>query len=217
MNVLIMAANGRIARIIEERILTEKQFEDINLTLFLRDANRLAQLKNNPRVKIIEGDLTNFNDVNQAMKDIDFVYIAVVDHQSDGAITKNIIKAADENHVKRVVMTNVLGIYGEVPGEFGRWNVESVGQNVLDQVLLSDQLLEKSDLDYTTLRLPWLNDRNEVKYSITHRNDEFVGVSASRQSVADLVLRIIKDPALGKRDSLGLADPDTQGETRPVY
>ena len=217
MNVLIMAANGRIARIIEERILTENQFEDINLTLFLRDTNRLAQLKSNSRVKMIEGDLTNFDDVNQAMKGIDFVYVAVVDHTKGGVITQNIIKAADQNAVKRVVMTNILGIYGEVPGEFGRWNAQSVGQSSLNEALKTDQMLAKSDLNYTTLRLPWLNDRNEVKYSITHRNDEFVGVSASRQSVADLVLRLIKDPTLGQRDSLGLADPDTQGETRPVY
>lgn len=79
------------------------------------------------------------------------------------------------------------------------------------------QLLEKSGLDYTTLRLPWLNDRPEVKYSITHRHDTYVGVSGSRQSMADVVLKIVADPTFGSRDSLGIADPDTDGLTRPVY
>ncbi|MFT9211863.1 MAG: oxidoreductase, partial [Lentilactobacillus hilgardii] len=39
----------------------------------------------------------------------------------------------------------------------------------------------------------------------------------SRKSVADLVLKMITDPSLGVNDSLGLADPATQGKNRPVY
>ncbi|MBT8858824.1 hypothetical protein BTH48_04460 [Lactobacillus delbrueckii subsp. bulgaricus] len=71
----------------------------------------------------------------------------------------------------------------------------------------NQKLLEDSGLDYTTLRLPWLNDRPEVKYSITHRHDTYVGVSDSRQSMADVVLKIVADPTFGSRDSLGIADP----------
>lgn len=78
-------------------------------------------------------------------------------------------------------------------------------------------MLEKSGIDYTTLRLLWLNDRNEVKYAVTHKNEPFNGVSASRQSVADLILRILANPTFGSKDSLGLADPATQCEERPVY
>lgn len=81
----------------------------------------------------------------------------------------------------------------------------------------ADQLLKESGLDYTTLRLPWLNDRSEVKYSITYRHDKFVGVSVSRQSIADVVLKIVADLTFGSRDSLGIADPATDGLTRPVY
>ena len=56
-----------------------------------------------------------------------------------------------------------------------------------------------------------LNDRSEVKYSITHRHDKFVGVSVSRQSIADVILKIVADLTLGSRDSLGIADPATDG------
>ena len=110
-------------------------------------------------------------------------------------------------------MTNILGIYNEVPGEFGRWNAEQLGQTSLDGTLATDRMLEKSGIDYTTLRLPWSNDRNEVKYAVTHKN----GVSASRQSVADLILRILANPTFGSKDSFGLADLATQCEDRPVY
>lgn len=62
-------------------------------------------------------------------------------------------------------------------------------------------LLEKSGIDYTTLRLPWLNDRDEVKYSITHKGESYVGVSVSRQSMADVVVKMITAPTYLNRES----------------
>jgi hypothetical protein len=109
-----------------------------------------------------------------------------------------------------------LGLYDEVPGEFGRWNREQVARG-LKAAQVSDQLLATSGLTYTTLRLPWLNDRPEVKYTVTSRHDPYVGVSGSRQSVADVVLKIVADPSYAANDSIGMADPDTAGQDRPVY
>lgn len=80
----------------------------------------------------------------------------------------------------------------------------------------SDELLANSGLDYTTLRLPWLNDRG-VKYVVTTKDHPYNGVSGSRQSVADVVLNIITDPSKYSHDSIGMADPDTEGQDRPVY
>lgn len=45
MKLLILAANGQIARIVEERILTEDKLKDVDLVLLLRRANRLQSLK----------------------------------------------------------------------------------------------------------------------------------------------------------------------------
>lgn len=216
MNLLILAANGQIARIVEERILTEKKFADVNLTLFLRNSQRLAEVGRNQRVTLVEGDITNADQVNRAMASQDMVFVAVVDHDPNNAVTKNVIDAMKANDVQRVISTNVLGIYHEVPGEFGRWNNVTIGSG-LPTALNSDKLLAQSGLDYTTLRLPWLNDRDEVKYVVTKKNEPYNGVSGSRQSIADVVLRIVADPTFGTQDSLGIADPATQGEDRPVY
>ncbi|MGN1336091.1 MAG: NAD(P)H-binding protein [Limosilactobacillus mucosae] len=222
MKLAILAANGRIARIVEQRILTEDRFKDVELTLMLRDKNRLSDLASNPRVTIIEGDLNNPADVERAVKGQDMVFDAVIDHDDAGhnRPTHNIINAMKKTGVNRLILTNLLGIYDEVPGAFGKWNRDTCfGGKVTDDnaALVSDRLAEESGLDYTTLRLPWLNDRNEVKYAITHRHDQFVGVSGSRQSIADVVLKIVADPLFGSHDSLGIADPDTQGSSRPVY
>jgi len=212
--VLILGANGQVARIVENRILQEQS--DVELTLFLRNSKRLDSLKNNANVTIIDGDIANYDDVNNAMKGQDLVFVATVDHTSDNIITNNVVKAMQENKVGRVVETSLLGIYNEVPGEYGRWNYSQV-MSGLPAAINADKILAESGLTYTTLRFPWLNDRDEVKYVITHKDEEYVGVSGSRQSMVDVIVKIIADPTYLANDSVGIADADTQGETRPVY
>lgn len=212
--VLILGANGQIARIVEQRLLKEQP--NAELTLFFRNSQRLADLADNKNVTIVDGDITDYDAINAVMKGQDVVYIAMVDHTKDNVITKNVIKSMKENGVDRIIESSLLGLYHEVPGEFGRWNDEMV-QSGLAAAINADKLLSESGLTYTTLRFPWLNDRNEVKYTITHRDDQYVGVSGSRQSMADVIVKIIADPEYLKNDSVGIADADTQGEDRPVY
>ncbi|MBI0121185.1 MULTISPECIES: NAD(P)H-binding protein [Lactobacillus] len=214
MNFLILAANGQIARIVENRILSEDNFQDINLTLGLRTPHRLCLLE--PKARMMEVDLNNNQAVNKAMYKQNIVFVNVIDHTKDNIITKNVIKAMKINHVSRVIFANILGIYNEVGGEFGRWNHQFVMPG-LKAAINADKLLARSGLHYTTLRLPWLNDHNEIKYSITTHNEPYIGVSGSRKSIADAILKIVRNPALYDNDSIGIADPDTQGKDRPVY
>lgn len=214
MNVLILGASGQIARLVEERLI--KEVPDFNLTLFLRKSWRLEDLGNLPQVTLVEGDLENYVDVTEAMKNQDLVFVATVDHSPNNIVTKNVIEAMQANGVRRVIFTNILGIYDEVLGEFGRWNYKMVSSGI-KEAINSDKLLTESGLDYTTLRLPWLNNRDEIKYSLTHRNEKYLGVSGSRKSIADVVVRIIKEPKFLLKDSVGIADADTQGLDRPVY
>lgn len=214
MNFLILAANGQIARIVEQRILNQPDFADVKLTLGLRSHQRLSKLE--PDAHVLEVDLTKLDDVKKAMHNQDMVFVAVVDHTTDNIITKNVITAMKDNNVSRVLFTNILGIYNEVGGEFGRWNHEYTLPG-LQTAINSDKLLAESGLQYTTLRLPWLNDRDEIKYTITTRNEPYVGVSGSRMSIADAIIKMIHNPKLYVNDSIGIADPDTQGEDRPVY
>lgn len=144
------------------------------------------------------------------------VFVAVVDHDQDNRMTKNVISAMQAHHAQRIVFTNILGLYNEVPGEFGRWNLAQV-RSGLAAAQKSDQLLAKSGLIYTTLRLPWLNDRDKIRYTVTTRHEPYVRVSGSRQSVADVVLKIVANPDFAANDSIGMSDPDTQREDRPVY
>ncbi|MCV3296975.1 MAG: NAD(P)H-binding protein [Oenococcus sp.] len=215
MNMLILAANGAIARLVEEKILSDAKYKDVQLTLFLRNKSRLSDLADNARVKLVEGDLLNASDVNAAAAGQDLVFIAF-GATSNLQMTQNVVDAMQANQVKRVVEINDLGIYDEVPGKFGAWNKQIIGAGI--QVgFQADALLEKSGLDYTTLRLPWLNNRDEVKYVLTEKDETFPGTSGSRKSIADVVLRIVADPSFGSKASLGIADPATAGLDKPVY
>lgn len=214
-NVIIFAANGQISRLVEERLLAEDP--DIKLTLFLRNSQRLADLAKNDNVTLVDGNLDDAQAVSDAMKGQDIAFIGVVDHEAQNTMTKNVIAGAKANGVKRIIECNVLGIYNEVPDEFGRWNAEMIGDAGLRTARNADKLLEESGIDYTTLRLPWLNDRNDTNYKVTHKDEQYDGVSGSRKSMADVVVKIIENPDYLKNDSVGIADPATQGSDRPVY
>lgn len=206
-NVLILGANGQIARIVAKRLLSEQ--DDVQLTLYLRKSHRVDDLvaMNPARVRTVDADIHDQEMLDKAVQGQDIVFISNVDHDPDNKLTQGVIAAMIKNDVKRVIASNVLGIYGEVPGEYGRWNTEMLTQAGLNQARRSDELLEKSGLDYTTLRLPWLNDRDEVKYSITHKGESYVGVSGSRKSMADVVVKMIADPTYLNRESIGSCRP----------
>ena len=97
---------------------------------------------------LIEGDLNNPADVENAIKGQDMVFNAVIDHD-DGhnRPTHNILTAMQKNGVLRLILTNLLGIYDEVPGAFGKWNREVCFGGVVRAdaaPVVSDQLAAKS-------------------------------------------------------------------------
>ncbi|WP_243129817.1 NAD(P)H-binding protein [Leuconostoc lactis] len=58
-NVLIMAANGQISRLVATRLLSETEFSDVALTLLVRKAAQVADLQADARVSVFEGSLDN--------------------------------------------------------------------------------------------------------------------------------------------------------------
>ncbi len=69
--ILILGAYGKTAQIVTERLLAETS---LKLKLFLRNANRLADLEDNPRIELIEGDTTDVLQLEAAMQDVEIVY-----------------------------------------------------------------------------------------------------------------------------------------------
>lgn len=207
--VLILGASGQIARLAVQ-MLGERR--DVEQTLLVRDPKKLAS--NEPaNARIAIGDVMDKKLLPQLMAGQDVVYANLagdVDKQ-----TAHILAVMKAKGVKRLIFVNSLGIYDEVPGQFGEWNHNEIGQ-YLPPYRKSADLIEASDVDYTILRAAWLQDEDEVDYEITGRGEPFKGTEVSRKSVAALVTALIKHPDRLVRANVGVNKPNTDGD-KPVF
>ncbi|WCG36136.1 SDR family oxidoreductase [Companilactobacillus farciminis] len=209
--IIILGAHGQTARIVTDELL---QNSDIELKLFLRNSNRLNQYQNNPRVELIEGDVLNTEQLAQAMQNVDLVYSNVggVDLADQ---TKSIIKVMDQANQKRLIFISSLGAYHEVPGKFGEWNETAIA-SFLPGFRESAKLIEDSDLDYTMIRPAWMDNKDEIDYETTQKNEPFKGTEVSRKSIADFVIKLINNPQIHIGESVGLNKPNTDGD-KPAW
>lgn len=189
-NVLIIGATGSLAKYVVEAV---KPLENIELTLFVRNKNRLSKdLSDN--CEIIEGDALNFNDIKNAVKGKDIVYINL-----DGdleTMTGNIVQAMQEEKVKRIIGISSIGIY-TVP----------LRPVLVPYRKLAD-IIENSGLNYTILRPDWFTNVDEVDYETTIKGSPEIGSAISRKSIADFVSKLINYPNLYINENLGISKPN---------
>lgn len=216
--IAVLGANGRIARIAEDMLLAH---DDIELTLFIHTEDELgADIKDNPRVTVVKGDAKNPNDVLNAINGADEVYANLAATQDSSAdiipMAKAVVDMMDKAGIKRLVWISSLGIYNEVPGEFGAWNANILGDYLVNYRKAVD-VIEASDLDYTIIRPAWLTDKDEVDFEITEKGELFRGTEVSRKSVASEVVELLLDPDKEVRASIGLDKPGTDGDKPEWY
>ena len=207
-NVLILGAAGQIAQW-AVRLLANR--DDVQMTLFVRDAKKLSDLPRNARV--IEGDAMDADALATAVQGQDVVYANLagdVDEQAD-----RYVAAMEVAGVKRLVAINSLGIYDEVPGAFGEWNRKEIGAYLPPYRRAADTI-EASSLDYTVIRAAWLQDEDEIDYATTAKGEPFEGTEVSRKSVAAAVVAIVEDPSRWSRANIGLHKPGTAG-SKPAF
>jgi uncharacterized protein YbjT (DUF2867 family) len=187
--VLIIGAGGSLAAYVVEAL---KKLDNVSLTLFARNKNRLA--KNvQENCTIIEGDAMNFNDVKNAVTGQDIVYINLAGDLE--AMAKNIVKAMLDAGVKRVIAISSIGIY-KTP----------LRSALVPYRKLAD-IIERSELDYTILRPDWFTYANEIDFTITHKGEPETGTAISRRSIAAFISSIVENPGLYKKDNLGISKP----------
>ena len=165
---------------------------------------------------MIEGDATDVAALKAALAGIDIVYANLGNAQIEKQ-AQNVVAAMDQAGVKRLIWISTLGIYDEVPGKFGAWNHAQLDGGYLEPYTAAAKVIEDSDLAYTIIRPAWLSNKDIVSYEITHRHDAFKGTEVSRKSIADVVVKLIDDPSQAQRDSLGVNQPNTDGDKPSFY
>ncbi len=150
-NVLVLGASGNIAKRVIDILVTDK---NINLTLFLRKKSRL---RNNDAsgCRIVEGDVLNYDQLKDAIVGQDIVYVNLTGDLEKMA--KNIVKAMEENGVKRIIAISSIGIY------------DTPMRPVLKPYRRLADIIEASALEYTILRPTWFTDEDEVDFELTKK------------------------------------------------
>lgn len=207
--VLVLGANGAIAQHV---IAFLQHKENIELTLFARNAEQLAEFKSSS--KIIEGDVLNTNDLNEAVKGQDIIYANL--SGTVDKMAKEIVSAMNANGIKRLIFVTSLGIYKEVAGKFGEWNERMIGSDLIPYRKAAD-LIEKSDLDYTVVRPSWLTNKDETDYETTQKGEPFRGTEVARKAVAAYISDIIEHPEKDVKASVGVNKPGIYGNKPAFY
>ncbi|MFP3595347.1 NAD(P)H-binding protein [Chryseobacterium sp. SIMBA_029] len=188
--VLIIGAAGSLAEYVIEG---SKHLENTSLTLFVRNKNKLSK-ELSDSCEVIEGDAQRYEDIKNAVKGKDIVYINLAGDLE--TMTGNIIKAMQEEHVRRVIAISSIGIYDQPL------------RSVLAPYRKLADLIESSGLDYTILRPDWFTNADEIEYAITRKNEPESGTAVSRKSIAHFVTRLIHEPDLYIHENLGISRPD---------
>ena len=190
-NVIILGASGNIARHVIDILIKQN---DIKLTLFLRNKSRLRNLDIS-KCRIIEGDVLKYDQLKEAIKGQDIVYGNLAGDLENMA--KNIVKAMQENEVKRIVFISSIGIY------------DTPLRPVLKAYRKAADVIEASNLDYTILRPTWFTNTDEVDYEITKKGEPEKGSVISQLSLATFISKIIESPEKYVRENLGINKPNS--------
>ena len=210
----ILGAAGQIARMLTNELLNKT---DHSIVLYARNGHKRLTISDDSREFIVDGDFKDRDELVNAMKDVDLVYI---NDMGDKESTKTIIDAMHDAGVRRVIAASVLGIYDEVPGAFGEWNKRMIGGSPrMRSQIESARMLENSSLNYTLLRLTWLyNQADNTKYLITQKGEPFKGAQVTRQAVTQLIIDIIQEKSdKYLQASLGVGEPDTDWAKPSFY
>ncbi|MDV4043716.1 NAD-dependent dehydratase [Elizabethkingia anophelis] len=207
--VLVLGAGGAIAQHV---IRFLKDNNDIELTLFARNIQQLENTSSN--VNLIEGDVLNSENLDQAIKGQNIVYANLA-----GDIDKMatlISEAMKKNGVNRLIFVTCLGVYDEVEGKFGEWNNRMIGSDLI-RYGEATQNIEKSGLDYTVVRPSWLTDNDETEYETTQKGQPFRGTEVSRKAVGAYIADIILHPEQDVKASVGVNKPGVYGDKPSFY
>ncbi|TGD18358.1 NAD(P)H-binding protein [Levilactobacillus suantsaiihabitans] len=195
-NVLIIGATGSVGSVTRQYFLDHT---DDQLTLMARNTRRLGQLSD--RERAVTGSVTDAATLKDALKGQDVVFAALSGNLA--GMAKSLVTAMDEMGVKRLLFIASMGIYNEIPASVGA-SGNLATNPMLQGYRNAADVIEASDLNYTVIRPGWFDNGNDTDYQVTKKGEPFGGHDVSRQSIADLVMRLAHDETLGSRDSLGI-------------
>ena len=202
MKLVVLGATGGTGLEIVRRAVDQGH----SVTAFVRSAERLTPFRD--RITVRQGDLLNSNELGQAIRDHEAVLsgfgprlpISKTDEDLLHRFALTLTTAMHHAGIKRVVVESTAFLFKDsvVPPTylFGRLFFSGV---VVDASAM-EQVLRKSELDWTIVRPPKLTDKPYTgRYRVREGHLPHFGFSISRADVADCLIKAAENPAtIGK-------------------
>jgi putative NADH-flavin reductase len=188
MKITIFGATGKVGRHLVDQALERGD----RVTAFVRDPSKLTTQRHE-RLKVVQGNVQNPKDVEQAVAGTDTVLSALgqTKTSSKDVLTegiKNIVAAMNKHGVRRLVSLTGAGVRD--PKDQPKLVDRVIGSllKLLQRDLLEDavgaaRVIQESDLDWVIVRAPVLNEAEKKgEYRVGYVGKE----SGTRLSRADL-------------------------------
>jgi putative NADH-flavin reductase len=196
MKLLIIGATGKTG--IE--IVNQSLAQDHEVTAFVRDPSKTTL--ENDRLHLVTGDVFDFATLVQAVQGQDAIICSLGTNslgkttvRSEG--TNNIIKAMNENHVKRLLVVSAMGI-GESWARLSSTNkifFNTVLRNARKDHEKQEAFVKESGLDWTIVRPSGLTDTPLTKNYDIGEDISATSSQIARADVAHFILKVLDDDA----------------------
>jgi len=195
--VLIMGATGRTGSEVVNRLLPN---EEVCMTLFVRNPAKVTV--DNPRVTVVQGDMTDKDKVKEVMRGQEILISCLEGYKEMQGFAENILAGLPDSGLRRIIWQTGMGIHGEVKGISG-FMLKQFAKQYPGYVKAADMIME-SGAEYTLLRCGSLTEANDESYTITHEGDRINNKPVSRKAVAAIIAKMIDDENFGRNESLGV-------------
>lgn len=200
-NVVILGAAGRTGSLLVEAALKA----GYKVTAFIRKGEKVAAKKN---LVVIEGDARKADDLEFAFGGQDAVISTLGSNKlKDDLITestKALIKAADANKVKRVIMMSSFLASGQVKMSLLSWILSKLSAASMGDKNTGEDLLKASGLDWTIVYCTRLGDGPATGSASIVPKDEKVTArnSIDRADVAEFLVHEVENTENVKKSVL---------------
>ena len=192
-NIVIIGASGKTGQLVVQQALDAGH----KVTAFMRTPEKLTLA--HERLTIVQGDATDSEAVNSAVKGQDAVISCVGSNNGLGKTTilremaGTVAEAMARNGVDRIVYMASAGIDKEIPGMIGKMTMKLLG-NVLEDHRNAVEVYKSYDFRWTIARPMGLTDKPYTgRYEETLEGIPSGSKSISRADVAEFLVRAVSD------------------------
>lgn len=197
-NVVIFGATGHTGKYIVRQF---QKMQDIQLTVSVRNPQKFENM-NLDGVTLVQGDALDADHVRKALQEQNIVLASL---EGDVlTMAKNIVAAAKEHAISRIIWITGMGIHHEIK-EFRGMMLGILAKSRPEYIEAAD-VIAASGIHYTLLRCPGIKDGENSNYFLTTEDTQPRKKSVDRAAIAKCMADMVLDETIGKNQSLGITN-----------